>query len=90
MYKRQYYYFAYANAEDLKADLAEASDPADPFGTNAGARAISRDENGNPVKVWQINLYAIWDNVEKTQMCIRDRARPEDRLYPDIRPREFL
>lgn len=62
----KYYYFAYANAEDLKADLAEASDPADPFGTNAGARAISRDENGNPVKVWQINLYAIWDNVEKT------------------------
>ena len=62
----KYYYFAYASAEDLKADLAEAADPADPFGTNAGARAISRDENGNAVKVWQINLYAVWDNVEKT------------------------
>ena len=61
----KYYYYVYTNTEDLKADLAEA-DPADPYGTNAGARAVSRDENGNPVKAWQINFYAVWDNADKT------------------------
>lgn len=61
----KYYYYVYTNTEDLKSDLAEA-DPADPYGTNAGARAVSRDENGNPVKAWQINFYAVWDNADKT------------------------
>lgn len=62
----KYYYYVYANSEDLKADLAEASDPSDPYGSNAGQRAVSRDENGNPVKAWQISLYAVWDNADKT------------------------